>query len=497
MASDLAVPQNAGSSSNGKTKSNNFLLSLINDFGGPLAIVTATESILNFASKLSTNQKYQKVIGGLKMTLPAVVIGYKMYDSVKTYYENKCNTNVSENKTHKILKLLKIDIFDYRNLEGNLMVDSFKLGSEVTHWILRSPKTDKFSIEGYYDDNFNPTQTINFEKGTSYIVFKKESVRFVLELELLGFLNNKLFVLNSNMWYLYTNDNEGMLSDLKKRILIDFIDNFNTKENTIIYNATGIDVRTKIKVGHEINQFDVYKLAEEIKSVIDKKRKRGYIFAGVPGTGKSSILLKLESLLSGIPILYVSKSSIGYNGNMNEVFSLINTLSPCVAIFEDLDCFGFVNKESRAFNEFLQEIDNVYEKYNTVIIATLNDSSQVHHSLINRPGRFDQVFLINPPQTNNEVYAVMTNRYTKITQKEFMPIESIDVKLMNRIIENHFTQADICEIIEKLLINDMEINNNSLEFSIQELENSKKAIKACNFHNQNNNNTDEEDAENW
>ena len=411
--------------------------------------------------------------------MPAIVVGYKAYDSIKNYYENKGKKNVTSFKNHKILKLMGISPFEYAQHENNVCSDTFKLGSDVTHWLLKSPTTKNFNIKGYYDENFNEVETLNLDKGNFYIALDKEGVCVILEVEILGFINNKLLVINSNMWY--NSNGYEIFSSIKKSIILDFVNNFNTKENTIIYNPNGIDVRPKIKVDYEINQFDVYALAKEIRSVIEKKRKRGYIFAGVPGTGKSSILLKLESMLIDYPILYVSKSSVNYGGDLNEIFSLINILSPCIVIFEDLDCFGFTSKNNKFFNEFLQEIDGIYEKYNTVIIATLNDSGQVHESLINRPGRFDQVFLINPPETKEEVYTVMKSRYFKASGKILNAIESFSVDILNEIVDNKFTQADVCEIVEKIIISDKEFTNESLEFSIKELQSSKTAIKLCDF----------------
>ncbi|MEM4261079.1 MAG: ATP-binding protein, partial [Candidatus Woesearchaeota archaeon] len=305
-------------------------------------------------------------------------------------------------------------------------------------------------------------------------------IYYVLEFVTLGIASNKLLLMSSSIWYC-GNEVYEQLSLLKKLIIQNFVISLNTLDNIIIYGNTGIETRQKIKVDYEINQFDVYKLAEEIKSVINKKRKRGYIFAGVPGTGKSSILLKLEGLLTEFPILYISKSAINYSGDMNAAFDLIITLSPCIVIFEDLDCFGFSNKNTRLFNEFLQEIDNVYENFHSVIIATINNASEVHHSLINRPGRFDQVFMISPPQSLTEVFKVMDNKFNKTTG-EHIYMENINKNLLQSIIDNKFTQADICEIIEKILINDKEFNNESLKYSISELMASKEAIKNCSFN---------------
>ena len=63
-------------------KATNLFMNIMNDFGGPLIIIKALENILHLISKLSSNKRYQKIISGLQMTLPAAIVGYKMYLSL-------------------------------------------------------------------------------------------------------------------------------------------------------------------------------------------------------------------------------------------------------------------------------------------------------------------------------------------------------------------------------------------------------------------------------
>ena len=91
------------------------------------------------------------------------------------------------------------------------------------------------------------------------------------------------------------------------------------------------------------------------------------------------------------------------------------------------------------------------------------------------------MFLIKPPKNIDEVYTVMASRYTKTTGKVLESLEKYDKNILDKIVSNNFTQADICEIVEKIIINEKEFNNESLEYSIKELQESKNAIKLCNF----------------
>jgi SpoVK/Ycf46/Vps4 family AAA+-type ATPase len=66
-------------------------------------------------------------------------------------------------------------------------------------------------------------------------------------------------------------------------------------------------------------------------------------------------------------------------------------------------------------------------------------------------------------------------------KSDFIGYEGVDKDLLKEVIANQYTQADICEIIEKALLLNDTVTNDSLKYSLQELKDSKDAIKKCNF----------------
>jgi hypothetical protein len=64
---------------------------------------------------------------------------------------------------------------------------------------------------------------------------------------------------------------------------------------------------------------------------------------------------------------------------------------------------------------------------------------------------------------------------------EFLSIDQINPKYLQEILNKKYTQADICELIEKSLLIDDTFTEESLRQSISSLDNSKLAIKECDF----------------
>jgi SpoVK/Ycf46/Vps4 family AAA+-type ATPase len=275
---------------------------------------------------------------------------------------------------------------------------------------------------------------------------------------------------------------------LKATIFKEFIDHYDTINNVIYLHSNEMRTFPRQHIKEETLQFDMDRFASEVRKVLKRGKKRGFAFVGIPGTGKSTIIRKLESVVTEYPIVYATQSNFMSEYDIAETFMTMSYLQPCIVILEDLDSYDLKDKK-RNLGVFLDCIDDVNNRLNVVFLATINDTSLVHYSLINRPGRLDQVIMVKAPQNKEDVYKVMQTRYLKNIgedsgNKKFMPIEDIDESLMDQILSMEYTQADICEIIEKALLLSDDIANETLLKSLKELEESKRAIERCNFKGQ-------------
>jgi len=123
--------------------------------------------------------------------------------------------------------------------------------------------------------------------------------------------------------------------------------------------------------------------------------KRGYLFYGSPGNGKTSLSVAIAEYLNR-SIHTVTISEITDDGSMRSVFSRVKSNS--VLLFEDVDTM-FDKRKSKnrlSFSTFLNCLDGVFYKHGLIVIMTTNHAEKLDPALI-RPGRIDfKMEIINP-----------------------------------------------------------------------------------------------------
>jgi DNA replication protein DnaC len=123
--------------------------------------------------------------------------------------------------------------------------------------------------------------------------------------------------------------------------------------------------------------------------------KRGAIFIGPPGNGKTHTLKALINQL-GKPCLYIRSFKAEHSTeeeNMGEVFKRARMTTPCVLVLEDLD--SMIDNNNRAF--FLNELDGFHSNTGIVVLATTNHPEKLDSSILDRPSRFDRKYYFQLP----------------------------------------------------------------------------------------------------
>lgn len=460
----------------------------------PENILKAVGSIFDFdkgfRTLLSSDKKFtfKNAVNILRYTLPASLYSVEMGIKIRKYIKNIHNEDLSEydKKVVKVKKLIGV-----KDSLSDWNVSSV-LHEEIIHWLLGSPKTDGFKIIGYYSDPEIEKIEKMPEKFTSvWMLFEFRGKKLILKCETGGYgditiLKNVLF------WLDYTTITEKDIHDLNMLIIKNFIFAFNVGKNVLELKGGGIITEKRAVVNENINQFDINPLVLEIRKVLANGRKRGYAFIGKQGTGKSIIMRKLEEILTDLVIIRISPDEFSSSGGIKRSFDLIRTIQPVVVVIEDLDAFRFKDKNERV-GTFINEIDD-NNNLNAVFLVTINDTDMVHRTIIDRPGRFDEIYEIKPPQTELEAYEVMKSKYNKLVDSytsfkgvKFPEINEFNHGILGECIKNKFTQAELTSgIIEKIFLNvdnpkDMCFND-AVKNAIDSFEISKKSLKTYKFN---------------
>lgn len=470
----------------GYSKDISFIKFMIEEYGSTDFVIDVADSLIDFGKSFwKKNALYQGTLSTLKYGIPAAVFSTQLLSKINQYLILKSGKNTVYNeRDEKIKKLM--------GLHGecpSLCQADFYLGRDIFYWLFKKPKTTSFQILGFYEyENGALIQDVMsqcMEGGTVLVLLEYSGRKFVWTFNFRA--GSELSIRESTIYFdsLFENVNSnGVLLPIKGAIYKEFLNHFDVKNNVIILTQGGLEAVPRQLVREDIKQFDLKRFSSEVRKVLERKRKRGFAFVGVPGTGKSTIIKKLESTLTEFPIIYTTANNYASSYSIEETFQTITYLQPCVVVMEDLDAYELKDKKGN-LGVFLNMIDDVNARLNVVFIATINDTSLVHYSLINRPGRFDQVILIKPPTDHQEIYDIMHTRYEKNKSKgisgDFPEFKEIDESIFKDIVANQYTQADICEIVEKVLLLEDTVTEGALRHSLTELKNSKDAIKLCDF----------------
>ena len=130
------------------------------------------------------------------------------------------------------------------------------------------------------------------------------------------------------------------------------------------------------------------------------RRRAGLILAGPPGTGKSSIGRELAETLS-CTLIWVTPGDLEGPFEVTEIFAIARWLAPTVVFIEDLDFIAESRSRYTTSNlrlaALMNELDGVAGDRSILTIATTNRLEVVEEAVCNRPGRFDQILRIEPP----------------------------------------------------------------------------------------------------
>ncbi|MEM1251972.1 MAG: ATP-binding protein [Cyanobacteria bacterium P01_H01_bin.21] len=129
--------------------------------------------------------------------------------------------------------------------------------------------------------------------------------------------------------------------------------------------------------------------------------KRGLLFIGPPGNGKTHMVKALVNSL-GYPCLYIKSFKTRQSSdtdNMRLAFNRVREAAPCIVVIEDLD--ALVDDENRSF--FLNELDGFALNDGVLMIASTNHPERLDIAILERPSRFDRKYHFDSPEAAERV----------------------------------------------------------------------------------------------
>jgi len=165
--------------------------------------------------------------------------------------------------------------------------------------------------------------------------------------------------------------------------------------------------------------------------------KRGVIFAGAPGTGKTYLSRVLANTLDTTFMVVTEIDNIGI---INHIFNFAKKFQRIIILFEDIDIYvKNRNFGSSLLPALLNSLDGMEVNNHVVVLCTTNDVDVMDKALKDRPGRFDRALTFESPSVS--LKAIMLEGFCKGKD-----VSNIDFKKIAEATPDSFTGAHLKEL---------------------------------------------------
>tara|TARA_R110002049_G_scaffold4601_5_gene32323 strand:+ start:454482 stop:455843 length:1362 start_codon:yes stop_codon:yes gene_type:complete len=173
--------------------------------------------------------------------------------------------------------------------------------------------------------------------------------------------------------------------------------------------TTFADVGGMKQVKEDISVKIIYPMQHaELYASYGKKVGGGILMYGPPGCGKTMLAKatagEVESNFLSVGINDVLDMWIGNSEkNLHSLFQQARSNKPCVVFFDEVDALGASRSDMRRsggrhlINQFLSELDGIEEDNDGLLFLAATNAPWHLDSAFRRPGRFERVVFVPPP----------------------------------------------------------------------------------------------------
>ncbi|VVB99003.1 VCP-like ATPase [uncultured archaeon] len=202
------------------------------------------------------------------------------------------------------------------------------------------------------------------------------------------------------------------------------------------------DVRTVL-----LESIEIPLLHEDLMKEMDVKPSKGLLLFGPPGCGKTMIVKAAANELNANFLTISGSELMGGRernpaGYVKEIFNRARESAPALVFIDEIEALAPNRDEYRGgiLTELLQELDGVKELKNVMLVGATNKPSALDPAIL-RPGRFDKIIYIPPPDAPARAQ-IFTTSLAKF-------LKNIDVKKLASVTDG-YSGADISSICQEV-----------------------------------------------